>query len=166
MTPQQANQQLDKLVVTLRQKTAQVVAEKAVAYYKQSFSRKSWEGQPWKAAKKEPARGSLMVRSSKLMNSIRPVLVTPERIRIRAGSPQVPYAQIHQEGGTINHPGGTPYFFDKAKNKAVFVSKKNGANLPVTKPHKITMPRRQYMGTGSVFAAYITDALRKIKLIN
>jgi phage gpG-like protein len=165
MTPEQAFKQLDNLRANLKKQAAQVVAEKAVAYYKLSFTRKSWDGQPWQAVKNEPKRGSLMVRSGKLMASIRPILVTIEKIRIRAGSPQVPYAQIHQEGGTINHPGGTPYFFDKKKNKAIFVSKKNGANLPVTRPHKIPMPRRQYMGIGSAFAAYILAALRNIKLI-
>ena len=57
-----------------------------------------------------------------------------------------PYAAIHEFGGTINHPGGTPYFM--RDGLAVFVGKSgHGAyhGLPLTKPHKITMPDRPYM---------------------
>ncbi|WP_257541030.1 hypothetical protein [Sphingobium sp. CFD-1] len=56
------------------------------------------------------------------------------------------YAAIQEFGGTINHPGGTPYFM--RDGKPVFVSKQGqGAfhNLPVTKPHQITLPERPYM---------------------
>lgn len=56
------------------------------------------------------------------------------------------YAAIHEFGGTIQHPGGTPYFI--RDGKAVFVSKGGyGAfhTLPLTKPHAIVMPKRPYM---------------------
>ena len=55
----------------------------------------------------------------------------------------IPYARIHEYGGTINHPGGTPYKI--VNGRAVFVSKARGAGLPVTKPHDITMPARPYI---------------------
>lgn len=57
-----------------------------------------------------------------------------------------PYAAIQEFGGTINHPGGTPFFM--RDGLAVFVGKSgHGAyhGLPVTKPHKITLPDRPYM---------------------
>lgn len=56
------------------------------------------------------------------------------------------YAAIHEFGGTIQHPGGTPYFM--RDGKPVFVSNSgHGAfhGLPVTKPHTIEMPARPYM---------------------
>jgi phage gpG-like protein len=57
-----------------------------------------------------------------------------------------PYGAIQELGGTINHPGGTPYFMKDGK--PVFVSKQGAGafhNLPVTKPHTITLPERPYM---------------------
>lgn len=58
----------------------------------------------------------------------------------------VPYARIHELGGTINHPGGTPYFIND-EGKAVFVSKANAdPDLPRTKPHPIKIPARPYIG--------------------
>lgn len=54
------------------------------------------------------------------------------------------YARIHEYGGTINHPGGTPYRF--IAGRIVFLRKIIGAgkNTSVTNPHKITIPARPY----------------------
>ncbi|GEM_PF-871361 len=61
-------------------------------------------------------------------------------------SSNAPYAAIHEFGGTIQHPGGTPYFM--RDGKPVFVGNSGyGAyhHLPTTKAHEITMPARPYM---------------------
>ena len=55
----------------------------------------------------------------------------------------IPYARIHELGGTINHPGGTPYRI--IDGRAVFVSKAQGAGLPKTRAHEIEMPARPYI---------------------
>jgi phage virion morphogenesis protein len=55
------------------------------------------------------------------------------------------YARIHQLGGTIKHPGGTPYFVKDGK--AVFM-KKDGtypAGTKFTQPHDIKIPARPYL---------------------
>jgi phage gpG-like protein len=75
----------------------------------------------------------------------------------------VKYARIHEFGGVIDHPGGTPYiimggafrsnrsasFFGDSAT-AVFISKANaeGLNLPVTQPHQIVMPERSFLRSG------------------
>ena len=79
-----------------------------------------------------------------LANNIEALIVAPLHIEVQS---RAPYAAIQEYGGTINHPGGTPYFIGK-DGKARFVSKSGfGAyhNLPVTKPHTITLPERPYM---------------------
>jgi phage gpG-like protein len=58
----------------------------------------------------------------------------------------VPYARIHELGGTIKHPGGTPY--KVIGGRTVFVSKREGADLPRTAPHDIKIPARPYLGPG------------------
>lgn len=65
------------------------------------------------------------------------------------------YGLLHEYGGTIPHPGGTPYIVVEG-GKAVFVSigkaqeieAKTGRKLPVTKPHSITMPARPFLRPG------------------
>lgn len=59
---------------------------------------------------------------------------------------KAPYAAIQEFGGTIKHPGGTPYFM--RNGKPVFVSKSGAGafhGLPTTEPHDITLPARPYM---------------------
>lgn len=55
------------------------------------------------------------------------------------------YAAIHEYGGTINHPGGTPYI---VTGKGALFMKKDG-NYPegvkFTKPHLITIKARPYL---------------------
>jgi hypothetical protein len=62
------------------------------------------------------------------------------------GSQDVKYARIHELGGTIAHPGGTPYFVGE-DGKAHFVSLDDprAANLPKTKPHDIVIPAKPYL---------------------
>jgi phage gpG-like protein len=61
-----------------------------------------------------------------------------------------PYAMIHEYGGVINHPGGTPYIIVD-NGRAVFITKSKaqqleseGKHVGYTKPHTITMPARPY----------------------
>jgi len=60
----------------------------------------------------------------------------------RVGS-NLEYARIHELGGVIKHPGGTPYFIKDGE--LVFVRKGTSNTLPVTKPHDIPMPARPYL---------------------
>ena len=53
-------------------------------------------------------------------------------------------AATQEFGAHIAHPGGTPYKIG-ADGKAVFVTRANGAGLPVTKPHSIVIPPRPFM---------------------
>ncbi|WP_052117922.1 HK97 gp10 family phage protein [Novosphingobium pentaromativorans] len=78
-----------------------------------------------------------------LADSIEVEEMGPLRARVVA---KAEYAAIQELGGTINHPGGTPYFMKDGK--PVFVSNSGyGAfhHLPKTKPHTITLPERPFM---------------------
>lgn len=56
-----------------------------------------------------------------------------------------PYAEIHEKGGSINHPGGTPYLNFHGKTYFVSKSAAIASKLPVTKAHVINIPARPYM---------------------
>jgi phage gpG-like protein len=62
------------------------------------------------------------------------------------GGAGIPYAKIHEFGGTIAHPGGTAYFIGQ-DGMATFVSNASALadRLPRTKPHSIPIPERSYM---------------------
>lgn len=61
------------------------------------------------------------------------------------------YARIHQEGGIINHPGGTHARRKKKDGRSVFASKKrdtgkaNKVDVSFYKPYQIKIPARPYL---------------------
>ncbi len=124
----------------------------AVNFSKERFIRKNWvesSRESWKPSRSRRGRGSTLVRSGRLKRSIRKVRVTQNYVII--GS-DVPYAQIHNEGGSIN--------------KTVTVGKhqrrnsrgRNSGNITV-KAHKrrmsTTIPKRQFIGESAVLARRI-----------
>lgn len=142
---------IDEFMASLNQKVKQVVpkvvAETATEYYKERFRTKEWDGKPWIQTKRFVKRGSLMVRTSSLVNSIRPSLVTHTKVRISAGNSKVPYAQVHNEGGIVR-PQVTRkmrkwawakhYETKDPMYKAIALTRKNRLNIKI--------PRRQFMG--------------------
>lgn len=75
------------------------------------------------------------------------ILSFASRDEVEIGS-NLEYAAIHQFGGVINHPGGTPYFIDSETGLASFVKKDSpgAAKLPRTAPHAIPIPKRVWLG--------------------
>lgn len=85
-----------------------------------------------------------------LSRSIHAELVTKTATSAEATvGTNVEYARIHEFGGSIKHPGGTPYLFTGfARAGGVTFLKKDGkypAGVRFTKPHVITMPARPYL---------------------
>lgn len=102
--------EIDKLLENqmeeIMQGTAQIVAETSVEYFQNTFRTKKFDGNPWAPPRVPKRSGSLLVQSGALLNSIRPVLVSPERIVIAAGNEKVDYARVHNEGfkGSVTVP--------------------------------------------------------------
>lgn len=83
--------------------------------------------------------------ASGLKNSIRQERVG--KLKRRVGT-NVKYARIHELGGTINHPGGTPYKI-VGPGRAVFVKKSEALpGMKRTRPHPITIPPRPFLKPG------------------
>ncbi len=77
---------------------SQIVSETAQEYFKDTFRLKAFRRQPMDTGETSQSTGSLLVNSSALLNSIRPAVVTPERVVISAGNDKVTYAAAHNEG--------------------------------------------------------------------
>lgn len=87
----------------------EIVERTAVDYYKETFTRKGFDNNPWAPAKQAKRTGSLMVDTGALGNSIHAPVITRERVVISAGNDKVPYAQAHNEGytGPVTIPAHT-----------------------------------------------------------
>ena len=95
-------QDLENYFATLPDKimedSAEIVAETAVSYYKETFRKKAFDGTPWAPAKVPKKTGSLLISSGALLNSIRPAYIGKDKVVISAGNGKVGYAQTHNEG--------------------------------------------------------------------
>ena len=160
-----------------RRAVPRIIAEKATEFYKQRFTVKADpNGVPWQQTQRAVKRGSLMVRSGKLMASVKPSVVTAERVIISAGSSKVPYAKAHNKGETITIP-----VTDKMRKFAWAMAYKTGnaakrkkdvglayqsdgwKGLALTKKKTITikLPKQQFMGHSKILNGIFMDSFKK-----
>lgn len=135
MTFDEFDQFIAQLPERVMPEAAEIVAETATAYYKETFMLKEWDGTPWTPAKVHKKTGSLMVESGNMMNSIRPVIIKPTKVVISAGNDKVDYARVHNEGftGAVVVPAHTR----QTKKGSVDVKSHN---------RNVRIPQRQFMG--------------------
>lgn len=109
MNIKELNKYLQSLPEEIISDAAEIVAETATEYYKSTFKKKAFDGNPWTPAKVPKTTGSLLIDSGALVNSIRPAVITPQRVVISAGNEKVDYAQVHNEGfkGIVPVPAHT-----------------------------------------------------------
>lgn len=157
-------------------------------FIKDNFRNEGFAGKKW-PARRAPSRSDrnnpsqnralLVGRTRQLIRSIRVVAISSDTLRI---SSTTPYAKIHNEGGNINHPGGTPYLItgntagrargrrrrlrNFGQNQAIFLKKDGSypAGTKFTKPHLIRMPPRPFIGKSDKLDEAIKKALdREVK---
>ena len=123
------------LIDQVCEQTAKIIAEEATEYYKERFDKKEWDGNPWQSPVRPKKSGSLLVQSSALLNSIRPIVVTKDRVVIAGGNQKVTYAQVHNEGfdGEVQVPSFTRTV--KGKQQRVKAHTRHQS-----------IPQRQFMG--------------------
>ena len=126
---------LENRLEEIMQGTAEIVAETAVEYFQNTFRDKAFDGNPWVPPRVPKRSGSLLVQSGALLNSIRPVLVSPERIVIAAGNEKVDYAQVHNEGfnGSVTVPAHIRHT-------------RSGDHTVRQHTRRVNIPQRQFMG--------------------
>ncbi|MGP1436267.1 MAG: phage virion morphogenesis protein [Phocaeicola sp.] len=148
MNIKELNKYLQSLPEEILSDAADIVAETATEYYQSTFKNKAFDGNPWAPAKVPKKTGSLLIDSGALMNSIRPAVITPQRVVISAGNEKVDYVRAHNEGfaGAVHVPAHTR----KTKEKEVFV-KAHTRNAHI--------PRREFMGDSKELNEQIHDRI-------
>jgi phage gpG-like protein len=146
------------------------IANTALNHFKLGFrteggqtnaSKGGWPPRKYKTKQDRRTRRkrNLLVQQGTLKRSIRKLQVSLRRITI--GSRGVPHAEIQNEGGTIQHPGGTPYIMTSAGPRWL---KKDGNYPPgvrFTKPHPIQIPQREFIGPSDELERKIRRIINK-----
>ena len=148
---QQLNDWFAKFEHQMETAVPNIVAETATEFFQDKFKTEEWDGQPWKplgakyAGKKTRGKGTILTRTGKMRNSIRPSEVNANKVVISAGSAQVPYAKAHNEGMRIR---GISYV--KPYTHPNLLGKGRRQVQGHTRKYDWRMPQRQFMG-GSKF---------------
>ena len=158
---------LDRLA-KLYKKFPEGAAIEAEDFSNERFVRKNWvdrTAMPWKKAEPVPdwipkkwrkKSGSLMVQSSRLKNSIRTISTTRNSVTIGT---DVPYAQIHNEGGTVNQIVNIKAHSRKRKGRTESVKGHQ-------RKRKFKIPQRKFIGESAILMRRIERFVeREIKEI-
>ena len=140
-----------------------IIARTAVEFYQERFKTQEWDKIPWQPlspayeARKTRGKGQILTASGALARSIRPSLVTAEKVIISGGSAIAPYAKIHNEGLRVQGVVKVRSHMNRS-----FMGK--GKQVQI-KQHSRTMnyqmPKRQFMG----HSPFLNQILRE-RLIN
>ncbi len=135
----------------------------AVNFFKERFREGAWldkTKEKWKPRKrKENSKRGVLIKSGRLKRSIRVTKTTPESVTIGT---DVPYAQIHNEGGKVDKT------VQVSSHKVRAHSRKRKGRTEFVKAHQVkahsrkmsfVMPRRQFMGQSTVLNKQIEEML-------
>lgn len=123
-----------------------LVGTTAVNHSRDNFKKQGYEGNKWKRRKEGSPRNTgraILVDTGTLKDSIRYWIVSEAAVLVGVDQSKVPYAQIHNEGGTIKITSKMRKFFWVMHNKT---GEQFWKGLALTKKTHITIPKRQYLG--------------------
>ena len=137
---------------TLKKNILQDLRVELTDEFDRNFERKAFFGNRWKPRRSE-GRGTLLLVTSTLRRSIRRSSVVGDGVRFTS---QVPYATVHNEGGTI------------AQNVPAHQRRRHGKTHDVrAHQRRINMPQRQFIGDGPdtrrIIKSVIDDNLEQYK---
>ena len=129
---------------------AQIVAETATEYYKETFRKKAFDGNPWAPARVPKRTGSLLIDSGAMLNSIRPSEISARKVVISAGNDKVPYARVHNEGysGPVTVPEHTRHT-------------RRGDMKVRQHVRNVNIPQRQFLGESAELNEKIHDRIER-----
>lgn len=183
----------DDIEKEVRDRLPRKVGITAVNFFRQNFRDAGWRDNglhPWKKTLRQQGKGTdaqytpLTSRRDHLMRSIQYEQTAPGEVTV---TDPVPYAAIHNEGGTLNtHPSVTPKMRSFAWARAYSLAGVRGRGklpkelppeaakwraLALTKKSRLNItahiPKRQFMGDSHELTQelnrIITDSLNRIK---
>jgi phage gpG-like protein len=142
-----------QITADIKKAVQDIIPEKVkqigLKHFDDSFKSQGWEGTAWAKRKRETRRTrgkALLISSGRLRRSIRGVS-SPNKVVF---STDVPYAQIHNEGGTIQRSAMSRLYLQnratKGKNKGRYsYGTKRGRGLTIG-AYSVKMPKRQFVG--------------------
>lgn len=142
-----------------------ILGNEAVNFSLDRFRNQNWIGnstEPWKPRQKETKKSAgraILIGRARLRNSIR--VISKDATKVSVGTTDVPYARIHNYGGTITRHARSETFlrnrFTRGSKKGSFKKGTTAGKGFTFKKGTINMPRRQFIGRSQ----YLVIRLRR-----
>ena len=158
---------LDKRILKMRNdlvtKLPKKLGQAAETHFRNSFKNQGFTDRAlvkWPARKQppvtksgKPVKHTILYRHGLLRNSVRLVKWDWNNIQVVAGGAHVPYAAIHNDGGTISSSSSV-----RAHSRRAHQANRRGKRVnipeatvrPYTRTMNMVIPRRQFMGESHV----------------
>lgn len=147
------NKRLNDMAKALATTFPKRAAADAVSFYRDSFRNQGFTDSTlvkWKKVDGKPAGRVLRGKTGLLFLSIRPLKADYKGVTIVAGGPHVPYAKIHNEGGTISGSQSVRAHTRKAHKARTKngrrISRKESTVSAFTRTVNTTIPPRPFIG--------------------
>jgi len=166
-------------ITQFRQQMPRIVANECVKFFADSFDKGGWNGNgfaPWKPRKTETKKSSgkkILVSTGALRRAVIKSVksVTADRIEFKV---DLPYAKVHNEGGSYQVKEHKRRSFAKSKKQHIGVFSGSMTTQSVhgvsrkgtVKSHKRNYPQRKFMGDSNALRTLvrkkILDSFRTI----
>ena len=140
----------EEVLARIRKNVERSIATSAIILQTETKNQLNKGASPPPSAPGSPPHKLTGQLGQSIQTDLRGIREKNPRVRVGPTLLRVPYARIQELGGTISHPGGTPYwvsdegahFISKAKAHQLLAK---GIEVKLTKPHTITLPARPYL---------------------
>ena len=137
------------------------LANAALRWTQENYKQQQWEGTVWRARQKETRLSSgkpILTARRNLYNALQ--VINDNAI----GVVGIPYARIHNDGGSVTHPARQRQLtfkrFKSGKNKGRIRFAKNNSNASFSQkvksgPYSIPIPRRRFIGNNAAMRTFM-----------
>lgn len=170
----QLQAKVDRLKKALQSTVPKRLGNDARRFYLESFRRQGWLDTsltPWPATKKprtnskgKALQGRILKGRGLLMNSIRVLRADWSGIQVVAGGPHVPYAKIHNEGGTISTTASVRAYDRRehmANTRGGRRMRKAAKVSAHTRRMNTTIPQRRFMGQSAALEKVMRGTIER-----
>jgi len=163
-------QQLTQRIYNVHQRLAPLVGAEVINHTLDNFKNQSFDGQKWPRRKDKKNTKPLLVKSGRLRRGSSWRVLSSSPTRVTVGT-DVPYARIHNDGGTIQRAARSETFVrnryrrgPKARmfgGMGAFQRGTTPGRGQTYKAYNISMPQRRFLGISKKLASDIKALIKE-----
>ncbi|WP_282635701.1 phage virion morphogenesis protein [Sphingobacterium thalpophilum] len=152
-------------VEEIQRELPDIVGTEVINSAQDNFRTESFFGEKWPARKDKKNKRKLLVKTGTLQRSPRIFQSMPGMISV--GS-DVPYAEVHNEGGIINRVARSETFvrnrYKNGKNKGLFKKGTTQGQGFTFKAYSYSMPMRRFLGNHPKLKRHLEQTIKEVTI--